>query len=147
MRQEALTKRDRRYRRNLAAAIAIVAVLNPFGTTGSLLSRTTAVRPATAQTPTTQDLRGAPGKASTPSCRGVDRLLETIVVHRGVDRRGPDVGVPRKLADDVDRDTSVGQVCAERVTQHVGRATVDRQPGGGRVARHDPRDVADSQRP
>jgi len=104
-RQEALSERDRRYRRNVATAVAIVAVLDPFGGTSGLLTRAVAVvRPATAATPGTPDLRGALGEAAAPSCRSVDGFLEAIVVDVGVDRRGADVGVAGELADDVDRD-------------------------------------------
>lgn len=147
-RQEALTVRDRRYRRNLAAALVVVAVLDPFGGTGGLLSKAAAVvRPATAPTPTQQDLRGAPGDPGAPSCRGVDRFLEAIVVNVGVDRGGSDVGVAGELADDVDRDAGVRQVRAEGVAQHVRRAATLGQAGGRGVPRDDPRDVADGQRP
>ena len=81
-RQEALTVRDRRYRRNLAAALAVVVALDPFGGTGGLLSKAAAVvRPATATTttPTSRRSGAAPGESLATPCRGVDRVLEAIV--------------------------------------------------------------------
>jgi hypothetical protein len=59
----------------------------------------------------------------------LDRVLEAVVVHGGVDRGRADVGVAGGLADDVDRDAGVRQVL-----QKVWRSTCGERRSSGSPA-------------